>query len=1049
MIPLRIRLKGFLSYREEQEIDFQGGTLWMLAGPNGSGKSSIFDAITYALFGAHRGGQQNVEELIHKEANTLEVEFEFRIQDQHYLIQRNAKKSVASTGKVRIATHRQAFRRDPETTRWLPIPETDKDKGFTQWIRQLLGFDYDTFTSSVLLLQNQAEKLLNNDASHRYQVLSHIVDLERYERVWRLAEERRKNTRVEYETVRQHYEQLPSVSAEELAAAQQQVEQLQQQLHQLGQHLESLNHWHRESQRWEDVQRQLVKIHEQLHEARQWCKQANTIEQEHDRWQQLRQVVPVVEVLLTEQGRLQESKLRVQQRQSQRQSCLEQLSRKQAELQRNEQELEQHRRELDGERHEQEQLQKRLQQLGPQLTLCQQWEAACQQASDLEQQLHQLGDNLEVQYRQAQEQLDRLRRDERDFAHLERLHRHQSELRQLVQQLEQWRAQEEQLQHQGQQVRQQYEAAVRQREQAQQQWEQSKQRLAQAQTIAEQARLALAQLRSVATAPTCQFCGQPLTAAHLTAEHQRRQHMIDRATADAQAAQADEQKARQQYQQAQQAEQQLEEQLQQLREQWKEAQQQRRQAEQRLQHLEQDCRDAYYRLTPESQHRISPTPPTHWLACPFPSREELTQLQQQIQQLAAQQQLCQTLEKQLQQRRELEARLAQLRHQQQQLSRQLPTTVNSQQLLTEQQKAHSRLEILRQAVASRQKNIEALDKQGRTLRSEIQRLELDKVRLEAELEKEYQIQQHAQERMEYERRRLPPTWQQEVQRVGLSRWQSWKGELEQLEQHQIETRYRQLQRAREQLEQLEHQYRDLQAQEESFAAEARQGPEHWQTQIATIQEQQQCLIAALSQAMSQHERLRQQQQEHERLTQRLRELQVGMRRWDELARLLGRKGLQLHLLRSSERQIVSYANQILDRLSNGELALRCVQSDDGETPDRALELECVQRLGSGRAINIRFLSGSQKFRVAVALALAIGQYVSRRHQPIECVIIDEGFGCLDREGRQTMIQELHNLSRYLKCILLVSHQEEFAEAFPQGYRFQLQHGSTRVERLQR
>ena len=96
-----------------------------------------------------------------------------------------------------------------------------------------------------------------------------------------------------------------------------------------------------------------------------------------------------------------------------------------------------------------------------------------------------------------------------------------------------------------------------------------------------------------------------------------------------------------------------------------------------------------------------------------------------------------------------------------------------------------------------------------------------------------------------------------------------------------------------------------------------------------------------------------------------------------------------------------------------------------------------------------FLSGSQKFRVAVSLALGIGQYASRQHRPIESVIIDEGFGCLDRQGRQVMIQELQNLRDQMRCILLVSHQEEFADSFANGYKFELVNGTTEVTRFQR
>src|SRR5207253_10712154 len=124
--------------------------------------------------------------------------------------------------------------------------------------------------------------------------------------------------------------------------------------------------------------------------------------------------------------------------------------------------------------------------------------------------------------------------------------------------------------------------------------------------------------------------------------------------------------------------------------------------------------------------------------------------------------------------------------------------------------------------------------------------------------------------------------------------------------------------------------------------------------------------------------------------------------------------------------------------------------EEGEAgSEQALELEAYNRTTGGQGSNVAFLSGSQRFRVAVSLALGIGQYASRQHRPIESVIIDEGFGCLDRNGRQVMIQELQNLRGQLHCILLVSHQEEFADAFNDGYHFELNAGSTKVRRIQR
>src|SRR6266852_3826621 len=98
MIPQRVKLTGFLCYKDEQAIDFAGNaTLWMLAGLNGSGKSSIFDAVTYALFGSHRGGTQSASELINKDCEKAAVEFEFLLGGQRYVAYRTLQRTKTDT----------------------------------------------------------------------------------------------------------------------------------------------------------------------------------------------------------------------------------------------------------------------------------------------------------------------------------------------------------------------------------------------------------------------------------------------------------------------------------------------------------------------------------------------------------------------------------------------------------------------------------------------------------------------------------------------------------------------------------------------------------------------------------------------------------------------------------------------------------------------------------------------------------------------------------------------------------------------------------------
>ena len=71
MIPKRMTLENFLSFGEPaDEFAFTDDEpLWVLCGPNGVGKSAVFDAITYALYGEHRGGRRKAEQLIRHGAN--------------------------------------------------------------------------------------------------------------------------------------------------------------------------------------------------------------------------------------------------------------------------------------------------------------------------------------------------------------------------------------------------------------------------------------------------------------------------------------------------------------------------------------------------------------------------------------------------------------------------------------------------------------------------------------------------------------------------------------------------------------------------------------------------------------------------------------------------------------------------------------------------------------------------------------------------------------------------------------------------------------------
>lgn len=225
MIPARVSLKNFLTFAAADDgapitFDFDGATLWSIAGANGAGKSAIFDAITYALFGEHRGGRQQDNRLIRKGANTAEVVFEFLQSGERYRVERSVTRKVGRQGQARPdSKHVQGSVWSDGDDAWVAVPDTDKPTELERWLRTLLGMGPETFSSSVLLRQGEADKLLNAKANQRFRILAGLIDLRVYQRLEQLAIERRKAADATTETLDQQLADAEEVTDDQLAAA--------------------------------------------------------------------------------------------------------------------------------------------------------------------------------------------------------------------------------------------------------------------------------------------------------------------------------------------------------------------------------------------------------------------------------------------------------------------------------------------------------------------------------------------------------------------------------------------------------------------------------------------------------------------------------------------------------------------------------------------------------------------------------------------------------------------------------------------------------------
>jgi exonuclease SbcC len=164
--------------------------------------------------------------------------------------------------------------------------------------------------------------------------------------------------------------------------------------------------------------------------------------------------------------------------------------------------------------------------------------------------------------------------------------------------------------------------------------------------------------------------------------------------------------------------------------------------------------------------------------------------------------------------------------------------------------------------------------------------------------------------------------------------------------------------------------------------------------------------------------------------QRARDLADAVRRRDE-ARRRSEVWLQLHDLigKGEGKRFKEFAQalnlgQLLER-ANRHLArlnerYRLIPVHDDETGLPTLEFELADGWRPGSTRSIRTLSGGESFLVSLALALGLSD-LRTSSMPIETLLLDEGFGTLDRETLDVALAALQQLQADGRQIGIISH----------------------------
>ncbi len=219
MKPILLEIEAFGPFATKQSIDFNKfdqSKLFLIHGPTGAGKTTIFDAMTYALYGETTGlrdGKSMRSALVEKEVRTR-VSFVFQKGEQTFKVEREIYVSRNQQKKTDSETPDQAenqkediAKEELKTTQHLwevrfdalqkkYIAQGDSTKKITEIkdkITEILGFTAQQFKQIVILPQGRFQELLHAETKDKEQILIQLFNARIYEEITnRLGEKARK-----------------------------------------------------------------------------------------------------------------------------------------------------------------------------------------------------------------------------------------------------------------------------------------------------------------------------------------------------------------------------------------------------------------------------------------------------------------------------------------------------------------------------------------------------------------------------------------------------------------------------------------------------------------------------------------------------------------------------------------------------------------------------------------------------------------------------------------------------------------------------------------
>ncbi len=209
MRPITLEMNAFGPYAGHERVDFtllgESG-LFLIAGDTGAGKTTLFDAISFALYGVATGGSKrrtgrSFRSDFAKPEDDTWVELTFTHAGKQYTVRRSPEYQKPNR-KTPCLPDASMFCEDGRS--WTKIETV------TAAVEELLGLDAGQFAQVAMIAQGDFLSILRADSKTRAAIFRRIFDTQLYENITLLLKERRDAVRASCQAANERYLQFSS-----------------------------------------------------------------------------------------------------------------------------------------------------------------------------------------------------------------------------------------------------------------------------------------------------------------------------------------------------------------------------------------------------------------------------------------------------------------------------------------------------------------------------------------------------------------------------------------------------------------------------------------------------------------------------------------------------------------------------------------------------------------------------------------------------------------------------------------------------------------------